>query len=337
MAKYVGAGGLANTFNGLLSGAVHGLLSDRRFAFESIYNGVFRSDELGWDIQKIPMQGFPSIGGAKKQDMVDWCYTIKSEPGIILSTLDPANGVDLPYATGPSVFYRTNCPLYKHWSRNPKLEGKFLELGLITKESKLPYSFQIAHHMTRFIAQPQDDVAKLVRETFENERTNGVALVGVQIRMGGAVIGDRVEFGPHDMKWNKHFLTCAQNVSKLIKDGRPVKYYISADRMDTHKLAADILGVENIVSQAKQPKHTDRGNHQRETAMLAALDSIYMGMYVEELVTTPGSTFGALAAIAMGRNPHHVEVDEGPKQFECRMTNLLNAPNRYRLPNSAPL
>jgi len=176
-----------------------------------------------------------------------------------------------------------------------------------------------------------------VRDTFETEQAKGSAIVGVQVRMGGGAIGDKVEFGPSDMQWAKHFMTCAMNVSKLITDGRPVKYYISADNMKTHNLAVEMLGADNIISRPKQPKHTDRGNSGRDSTSQAALDSIFMGMYIDQLVFTPGSTFGALAAIASGRVPHHVELEEGPKQYQCVQTDLLHAPNRYHLKNSAPL
>jgi len=179
IAKYRGAGGLANTWNGLLSGALHALLTGRRFAFESVYNSIFRSREQQWDFGSVDMNKLPSLRSAKKTSHIDWCFSGESEQGKILSTL--SNGVDLPYSTGPSVFYETNCPFYKHWANNPHMAPKLHELGLVTKDSALPYKFQVAHQLTRLLAQPQDDLAKLVRETFEGNATNGAALVGVQV------------------------------------------------------------------------------------------------------------------------------------------------------------
>jgi hypothetical protein len=332
-AKFLGAGGFANTMNALIGGALYALVSDRRFLFHSHFNELFNAQRDGWhfEVATIPEElrrtsrHFDLLDDTCFPEDAEWSRKLSSQQGI-----QPA-----AWASLAVVSVTTNCPLQKYWGRNPSLQQHLIDLGLIDHNSDLPQGFQIAHQLVRFLLQPCPQLESKVREVFETGNMSSYAIVGVQVRMGGAPIGDTVLFGPADTDWSHHFITCAQQAAKQLSDPRPVKYYISADRASVMDKARDILGPDSVMSGLGPVQHTTHQSKATDSLHRAALDSLYMGMYASAVVLTPGSTFGSLAAVASGRNPYHVIVEEGPDQFKCVKTDLRNPPHRYHLPGSS--
>jgi hypothetical protein len=318
--------------NGFLSGSLYSLLAQRRFLFQSHFNDMFNARKEGWhyDAAELSEQ---ERSTARHTDMIDTaCFPEDAEWSKRLSS---QNGIH-PEAWGsPSLIsIATNCPLVKYWGRNPSLQAKYTELGLIDSKSSLTPGFQIAHQMVRFLLQPCPELETKVRRVFESGNMSKFVIIGVQVRMGGAPIGEEAIFGPPNVDWSVHFMHCAKHASKELKDPRPVKYFISGDRPSVFENAKNILGADAVMSGPGPVTHTSAAGKAADALHRAAIDSLYMGMYASAVVITPGSTFGSLAAVASGRNPYHVVVDEGPEQFQCKKTDLKNPPHRYHLGGS---
>ena len=144
-ARFMGLAGFANTMNGFISGALYSLMADRRFLFNSPFNHLFNATEGGWDWAAAALTDKDKAPRIHVDLINDQCFEENAQWSKNLSTQDGFQPADWAAATLVTVV--TNCPLQKYWGKNPSLQAKLLDLGLITQNSDLPQGFQIAHQL----------------------------------------------------------------------------------------------------------------------------------------------------------------------------------------------
>jgi hypothetical protein len=213
----------------------------------------------------------------------------------------------------------TSCPMYRYWANNVRIQPKLLHLGLLDSNSSLPAGFQVAHTLSNLLLQPSELLRAILLQTFEPWDRERFSIVGVEIRTQRSE--QRAELNT-STGLARHFFACAQQVAKSLGGDAKVKYYISTDTQALHEQAVSIFGRDSVIQIPGSYLPADK-----RAMYKSAIDSIYMGMYADALVITPGSRAGMLAAIAAGKNPYHVELHDGPTQFQCKKTDLQNIPS----------
>jgi hypothetical protein len=122
-------------------------------------------------------------------------------------------------------------------------------------------------------------------------------VIGIEIRTGWHPDKSPIS-EPKLIEAALHYFTCAQKVAHELRDHKPVKYYISTDVDVMYERAALFFGADSIIK-----LHAANRLLSRKPAMYrAAIDSIYLGMYADELVLTPNSAMGMLAAVSLGKS-----------------------------------
>ena len=338
-------GGMGNCLNGVVSGLVLSLLTDRAFFVE--WNYPVSSCGINWDFGSAAASVRAALNAAPRQEFVDDCFVATE----LTRWLERCTISELQaHWPQPHIKIDTNCPLYKHLAMNPNLAPNLQALGLLRKPSfplelkqsnaavamtpndpYHPYSpgfLAYGAALRSFFGIAPDLYAEVIKLIDAIPR--GALLIGIQIRLGGAVNGKPNDpvFLPDGMI--EDVLRCAQTLGGLLQlsyqhsaktmTGAPLAFFLASDSERVTESARKRFGSRLVVS-AGVPMHGHAGQ-----GLPKALIDEWMLVLSDALVVTPGSTFGATAAMLNGRLPYYVSW--GDKK--CRVTDMAAPPPRYQ-------
>lgn len=116
-------GGLGNCLNGIVTGLLIALLTNRAFYVE--WNFPIESCYINWNLKNSVWAG---VSDYTIHDYLDLCF----QPNDITRLLENSDIETLrSHFSAEKILLRTNCPLYKHIALSSKLKSSLNKLGLL--------------------------------------------------------------------------------------------------------------------------------------------------------------------------------------------------------------
>ena len=231
------------------------------------------------------------------------------------------------YFSDRKILLFTNCPLYKHLAKSPKLKNRLSELGLF---DRIKNELMTTSHKESGNLTPGFLVYGSIIRTFISLSTNlflqqssllsrDSYYIGLQVRMGGNMIKGATDPVFTPPQYLPHIWKCANHMLTLLPQDRPTLIYLSTDSIEVKNIAKGIFGDKLIMSDG-DPMHAVSGG-----ALDKTLVDLFALSKTDYLLVTPGSTFGSTPAMTHARLPFYVDWES----FECKITDLNSPPFRY--------
>ena len=321
-------GGFGNCLHGVVTALMIGLLTNRALLVD--WKFPVKSCFIDWDFDKsilIPENITTQFG------YYDTCFDATDDTKRFESMKwnefkDYFGGL----SSGDPFKFLTNCPIFKYFAKNPHIQSKLNELGILDPLVSSKFSQSVLAESQTGLTPGFLAFGSILRSFFSLDFVNFFKFkkmikpigdnlyIGLHIRMGGSYTKgytDPVYTPPEVLPdiWK-----CAKQVANYLASPR-VYFFVCSDGDEIVKEAKKVLGEEFVLTSDGESFHAESGQGLDKTVI-----DFWALSNADVLIVTPGSTFGSTAAMVHGRRPFYVDYNT----HECKLTDLNNPPLRYQ-------
>lgn len=308
-------GGYGNRIFGLVSAFLISIMTDRALV---ITCPILKEN------MDFPFKGMTDMSSASKADRIeslvyqDTCYFEGNDIGETLSKITDFNQL----SSAPVVHFITNCPLF-HWIvKNPEVQRKMQEYGIVDRNGNPLSSFDVLGFFQNLM-RPKPFLKQFIDNKVSQWRKENDIVIGLQIRVGtpptGNITSSFVDNGYYlrnenfEMIWNHSF--------SLTKNHNRPKYFLATDSDIVVNMSKTIYK-ENITFFDGVIIHSYQD--QSPSGIAKVLVDNYLLSETDEIIMTSGSTFGAIAAARKGTIPYYIFIDDN----ECKLSSRDKSPGK---------
>ena len=336
-------GGFGNRLYGFLAAFTFALLDDRLFVADwpSLSDG-FEAPLLGDTWLRSRQAALADATPRHKVSEIDQCYFADKCGLCRWVASGPFSG--LPEVRASKVVeLQTNCPVVKAITAHPENRAKLAQLGLLRGYLAAPHGTpdsdrvpadspraspaRVAFHVMHRVLADLFPVAAPLRPAFEGylarlrPEPDTYYVVGFQVRQGGDTHEVFLYKEDVALMWE-----CAEGLARArgVTDPSKVRWFVAADQAWVKEEAVAKFGDRVVVSD-EHVAHLERGAYSPSTFHGIAMDTALLAA-CDDLVTTAGSTFGAVSAIRGGLLPYYVRGGAAQRGEKCKLVDLDDPP-----------